>query len=240
MKPIKLAVEALSRRDANILTSEGILGFLLSSLKDERTELASELLNAIKKRIEERRNIELVSLAQFLQNPNSFKSTNSTANPDSFFTKISKAGVVRTAKDIIMKHFNYVDNSNDDVLNIEEDLILVPDDEPEILSNSEEPGCSLSLENKLQTAMDNCLKKMPPKIDHEKIIVKELNIFELTGELTITLKKLFDSIKSIKPTSTESERVFSIASCFSTKKRSRLSDASLNALCFLKTYFKKH
>ena len=44
----------------------------------------------------------------------------------------------------------------------------------------------------------------------------------------------------MKPTSTQNERNFSTVTDFVTKKRSRLADATLDALCFLKTILKQN
>lgn len=66
---------------------------------------------------------------------------------------------------------------------------------------------------------------------------KEFDIYKTTGVLTDNLKKLHEAIKTLKPTSTDSERVFSIAGSFCNKKRSSLSDKPLNCLTFLKSFF---
>ena len=60
----------------------------------------------------------------------------------------------------------------------------------------------------------------------------EFVLFMNTGERTQNLQKLFDALLSIKPTSTDVERVFSSATFFCTKLCSRLSDDALNALIF--------
>jgi hypothetical protein len=47
LKPVRLAVEALSNHDANILTSEGIFKFLFSNLEKQNSVLRSMLLKEI-------------------------------------------------------------------------------------------------------------------------------------------------------------------------------------------------
>jgi hypothetical protein len=51
-----------------------------------------------------------------------------------------------------------------------------------------------------------------------------------TGQRTENLDLLCDALCSIKPTSTDNERTFSVASNFCTKIKSRMSDKSLNSL----------
>ena len=66
-------------------------------------------------------------------------------------------------------------------------------------------------------------------------INEEVNIYEITGAITTNLKKLLGNLKIIRPTSTESERVFSIVSIFLTVKRTSLRDRSLDTLVFHKS-----
>jgi len=59
-------------------------------------------------------------------------------------------------------------------------------------------------------------------------------IFKKTGQRPEKLEKLFEALTTIKPSSTEAERTFSVSSHFCGKLRTRLSDYSLNCLVFLK------
>ena len=69
LKPIKVAIEAFGKRDANLITSEVILIFLYKCLQENNSNISNELLEATKK-IKERRNINLITLLKYLQNPN--------------------------------------------------------------------------------------------------------------------------------------------------------------------------
>lgn len=71
----------------------------------------------------------------------------------------------------------------------------------------------------------------------KSIIKKEFLLFEKTGKRTPNLETLYKALISVKPTSTENERVFSISGNVVSKIRSRLSDKSINALVYLKAYF---
>lgn len=71
-------------------------------------------------------------------------------------------------------------------------------------------------------------------------IYKEISLFEITGQITPNLSLIKNALLTIRPTSTENERNFSIAGHIVSKKRTRLSDKSINALCFLKYYFSKN
>ena len=52
-----------------------------------------------------------------------------------------------------------------------------------------------------------------------------------------TLESVKTTIESLPPSSTEAERQFSAAGLFLTKLRCRLSDNSIDMLCFLRAYF---
>ena len=72
-----------------------------------------------------------------------------------------------------------------------------------------------------------------------KWLKSEFTLYKNTGQRTENLQKLYNALLSIKPTSTDVERAFSICTNFCTKIRSRLSDDALKALVILKFYYKK-
>jgi hypothetical protein len=64
-----------------------------------------------------------------------------------------------------------------------------------------------------------------------------MNAFEASRKRTENLEKLYKALLNISPTSVASERAFSISGAFVTKRRSGLSDKSIDDLCFLKGFF---
>lgn len=68
LHPITMAVEALSDRNANLITAEEALQFLFDALKEQQGPIAQELYHSILKRVSERRNKDLVSLIKYMQN----------------------------------------------------------------------------------------------------------------------------------------------------------------------------
>ena len=61
--------------------------------------------------------------------------------------------------------------------------------------------------------------------------------FENTGQRGESLEKLFQVLKNVAPTSVAAEQAFSVAASFITSRRLRLSDKSIDDLCFEKAYF---
>lgn len=103
------------------------------------------------------------------------------------------------------------------------------------------PDLSLSLEDELFFLLqkNNSTLPLSTVADEFKWLKQEFILFKNTGKRTDNLQKIFNALLTIKPTSTDVERVFSICTHFCTKIRSRLSDVSLNSLVFLKFYYKK-
>jgi len=66
--PVKLAVEALCRRDAPLLIAEGISRFLVYEMKKRRSTMANDLFCAIKDRIQQRWQHDVVNLLRYLPN----------------------------------------------------------------------------------------------------------------------------------------------------------------------------
>lgn len=66
---------------------------------------------------------------------------------------------------------------------------------------------------------------------------KEFDYFDRHHVRGPWLEKLFDALGSVQPTSTQSERNFSLSAAIVTKKRTKLSPELINALNFLKSYF---
>ena len=101
---IKLAVEALCHKDATLLTAEGIFQFLFVELKKRKSSLAEDLLCAVKKHVQQRRQHEVVNLLRYLQNPNS------SINNEHYADEIpscsnSEEGFVKTATILFCRLF---------------------------------------------------------------------------------------------------------------------------------------
>jgi len=56
LKPIKICIDKLCRRDANLFTADTILRFMLQKLKMQNTDLSKRLFGSLSVRILERRN----------------------------------------------------------------------------------------------------------------------------------------------------------------------------------------
>ena len=100
----------------------------------------------------------------------------------------------------------------------------------------EETTVTQTLFDKLQKAVAESTQEMPQM--PEASLIPDFKMFEATRKRTEKLELLYRALLTIKPTSVESERAFSLGGSFATKVRSRLHPKTLSALVSLKAYFK--
>lgn len=221
--PIKLAVEALCRKNSNLLTANATINFMLQSLKDQDTPLSEELYSALKIRIEERHS-ELENILRYLHNYNDFKKENEKEQK-----KLTRSNLI---KFVLNFHKNIYEKQTQPYPEefVEDDVDV-------------NIGKELSLEKKLQLAINkkiatNNNTKVIQKIDLSKTVRRETELLEDEGLRGKYLEEVYRSLLTIPPTSVVAERAFSTAGNLCTKIRSRLNDSSIDALCFLQSHFK--
>ena len=96
------------------------------------------------------------------------------------------------------------------------------------------------MERELQDCISQALKtdaKIPVTGARLVMINKEMNLFQGGDARGRYLQFAYDVLRSIPPSSMESERAFSSASYLCNKVRSTLNDDTLNALCILRSHF---
>uniref|UniRef100_T1ITW5 BED-type domain-containing protein n=1 Tax=Strigamia maritima TaxID=126957 RepID=T1ITW5_STRMM len=141
----------------------------------------------------------------------------SDVNRDDNLPISSKAAISKIAKKLCVRLFGTTETTTAEL------------EQEEILDENEETDLKTQLEAAIKMMARTSVPKEPTKT-----IQRELNLYAESGKLSENLQLLQDSLKTVQPTSTESERVFSISSTFCSKKRAGMSDHSLNVLCFLK------
>ena len=210
IEPFEISIHELSKENANLLTAEGTIIFLVQHLS-KKSGLASDLMRSLLKRINERRNSVLITLLSFLK-------THSLPQENGYFKYSSKKVITEYANQICNRLFDRPTGTSLD-----------------IIETLETPSTSLNEE--LQRNISKfCEKKFQDgqKVDSMK---NHLKILETTGTMSEDLRVLKDALMSIRPTSTSSERVFSVAGHFNSKTRSKMGPNTLNAPIFLKYYF---
>lgn len=215
LSPVKLAVEALGRDDATLITAETVIVFMYKKIGILKSNIAQKLLTALKLRISNRRNVELTSLIHYLIDPHNWN------KHGELLPYSTKAEILAYGEHLFKRLFVVT--------------TLPPDAE------QEKGNCAstqLSMTEELELAIKNAttqpFKQSPQSVN---LFEKECNIFEYSGERTNNLENLFKALLTISPTSTNAERVFSIAGNICNKTRTRLGDDAIGALVFLKHFF---
>ena len=100
LEPIEIAVSYLCKKDANLLLSEKILFFTLKKLSDLDTPTSRALHQQLTIRIEERRNVDLIHLVEYLNCPDYL---DTASGRDQFGRKISKPAVMSLATSLLQR-----------------------------------------------------------------------------------------------------------------------------------------
>lgn len=219
LMPVLKSTEALSRSDANLLTAEGILKFLFDELGSHNSELSDRMVFHLKSEISKRRNNKIISLMKIFRDPNVL----TLRCDDSFFKLESRKEILMTAQNLMLRLFK-VSNALDTADEI----------------SDENMNLDWTLDEKLNRSIEK--STYSPNINNQndgKTLKSEFDIYLRTGSLGPNLSKLKNALFTIRPTTTQNERNFSVSGNFVSKKRTRLSDQTVNDLCFLKFYFTK-
>ena len=211
--PIKIAVEALCRRDANLITAEATVKFLLNELSMSPSYYNNQILEAIDRRIIQERYIDASVVIQHLHNPQ---------------TQIEKKVTInRFCCDVFSRIRGNVD--------VEENLNETQSTTTSGNNSEYSDPENVSVQEKLQLAIDASLKN--PKESSQNtlplstLLKYELTIAEQTGKRGKFLEEIYQMLYVI---SAEAERIFSSAAYLCNRFRSRLNDETIDALVFIK------
>lgn len=223
LKPVALAVQAICRTDANLIMADAVIKLTLDKLVQQDTVISYQIVEAITRRIGERRT-DMSSILQFLHTGKIPTSTDCA-----IFKKITKKQIYAKLQEIIARLY------------------------PSCQQGSEQPGPSKQTTPtplqglKLQQEFDKIIEsaniathqnRCQDAKNLESTIKKEIALFENGGTKGHHLQLSYNCLKSIQPTSVESERAFSSAGSLCTKIRSRLNGRTMDDLCFLRAHFR--
>ena len=236
LSPIRTALIEISKRGFNLIQADAAYEFIFNSLETNQTSLSNAMLQAVKKRLLERRNSDLIGLLKYLHDPE----LRYDADQTRFFLMSNDRTIFVTAKTLLLRLFQTEDTSSH--------TETTNQTSPEAMQQDAVQTCFNRRQQEYET-MQNYLKKYDVKQkQHSSAVARgnirfqnlqeEIRVFELTGSRSDNLTLLYQALLTIPPTSVESERAFSVAGLFVTKLRSSLGDKSIDQLCFLKAYFK--
>lgn len=234
---IKATVEAICREDANLLTAETALKFMISKLTERDSTISQQLVESLKARIIQRRKTELVSTLKYLHNPTKFYEERSC---DVF--RISYNIVPGFVVELLKKHLPTspitTETTTDDY---DDDVTLLN------LQHQRASEESLSIKEQLSKEIEKSLSNTPststaiPKQneDLETLCRVQMALFDRGGPRSHHLSQIYDFLMTIPPTSVESERAFSSTGYLCNKLRTSLNDSTLDSLSFLRSYYQR-
>lgn len=152
LQPLKLAVEALCRRESTLITADTTLKFVLDKLNNQGTSLSAELAEALRNRIAERRLSEVTGTLVYLKNPKKYEEA--VKKPGYF--PLPKKNAMRQEVKTLLKRVNkqyIVEPVQEDTMEVEDRV----DDDAEPVKMTLE----LELEIELKREKENFNKQKP-------------------------------------------------------------------------------
>ena len=216
LKPIEMGISALCQRDANLLSAEGIFDFMFQKLEMVGSDFALELLQNLRQRFNERRQSNLINVMKYLLNPDSIRED----------PCIKRKEVQKTMRIILSQLYSQHGTEQSDNVIVDYQKIL------EDIEDVEMHSSPILLTDQLKRAIQKSTTHVrTPKEDIGFLfLIKEMALFEATGDKSKIISSIEEVLNTIPPTSAEAERVFSAAGLFVTKLRSRLSENSVDSL----------
>uniref|UniRef100_A0A8D8YA29 BED-type domain-containing protein n=1 Tax=Cacopsylla melanoneura TaxID=428564 RepID=A0A8D8YA29_9HEMI len=239
LAPIKLTVEALCRRDANLCTADAALKFLLHQLSQNKTNLSEKMMSCLIIRLKQRRSSTLSGVLNYLQNPGLIESCEDF---EGLFSTPSSSGIKNEMKLLIQRlvvetKYNSPERTGEmEVANVDDPEIVIVSEGRSLESNTP------SLQIMLERAILDSQKPREPEVRQSDLLStlrKECSLYESCGTRGYYLTKVYNFLRSVPPTSVEAERAFSAAGYIQNKLRSRLGDETLDCLLFLRSHFQK-
>ena len=235
MEPLEVAIEMLGARKTNLLDAELIYQTIIEDLDKQTSDIARRLKNAFRSRVADRRDKNLIHLMSFLENPSSWNRTR-----DFFGENVNQAEIKKLATDLCCRLFpDSVVHPHDFQVDEDGDVSIFEGTEFEKKDLHNE--AFISIKDRLTKILNESKNINDPKpANGHASVSDEMNNFAMNPrQMPTILLKLFRALKTIPPTSVESERCFSTCGIYVTKMRTSLNDDSINSLIFLKKYYKE-
>lgn len=224
LSPVKSAVTTICKKNSTLYEADLVTIVLFEKLNKQESLVARSLSRNLKIEIAKRRTI-LSDCLFFLETKNVSLEVHTLLG-----TNLPQRAAIQAKLSEMIKKTDEANNSQNSSLVTLDDHSFDEDSEADFFMQ-------------VRKRMKRPVNEVQNANDAIQVIIDELETFENTGAFGKNLKFLYQTLKSVKPTSVDSERAFSTASKFCTKLRNRLSDDLLNDLLVVKDYLlhnKKH
>ena len=226
LKPVKLAVQKLCKRECTLVQAERVLELTMIALSKQTTDIAEQIYEGFVQRVIKRRNSKMIHLMEYLSDPEFFKKK----RKDSFGIRVDENEVKKKAIALIKRLFYSIESPDVEAESEENE----PEIEEDHLSLEQQYEAVFQEKNTMNSV--NLTEKNPR--DFAKVLKHEMSAYEQSGQRSENLENLYQAMLTIPPTSVESERAFSAVGLFVTKLRSSLGDSTLDALLTLRSHYK--
>jgi len=243
LTPIKITVESLCCKETDIYKADIALEFMMEELTKQSFPLSNDLRTALVKRLSQRRFV-YADLFRFLHT-----SDNKVSNSYGIFNQVSITNLTSQIVSLVERFSGETTTGLGTFPNREKGVDIIDDEDIHI--NNEQKmeqvglGQLMSLKDRLQkrimersTIPITYTPNKKSKVDIIRVIKSEIRYFQDEGVKGKYLNMVYECLKTVRPTSIDSERAFSAAGAIVTRMRSTLSDTNINNLCFLRSYFK--
>lgn len=232
---MKVTVEAVCREDATLLSADAATSFALEKLKARSTLLSGELHANLSKRIKQRR-LPVASLMQYLHSPATYFCGNE------YDTDVYPRLPNDCLQEMVLELLKY--DSAAQIFSCNDANKLPSEDSPNQvnttpLSNKELINQQISKISYDDTGRGRVGNVSTATEDILTLLKVEMLLFENGGDRGQLLSKAYRWLRSMKPTSVESERAFSAAGILCNKLRTSLNDTTIDCLSFLRTHFQQ-
>ncbi|CAG4953711.1 unnamed protein product [Colias eurytheme] len=232
---IKATITALCKPNANLLTADAALRFMLRKLDEQKNNTSQNFALKLREYIKERRS-KMSSILQYLHDRYSY---NNYEDHDTF-VKPSSDEMVDIIVSLLKRLKQEKDTEQAEGIPNRKEANEKSFDDPLGAEDDEE----LSIEKQLEKEINNtCHDKLPSKklksqqLDLKSIVMGEISIYEsFGGSRGMYLTTAYEYLLSVVPAIAEAEQYF-YASKHAYKTLSNHPDKILNTLFFLRSYF---
>lgn len=207
LKLVSITIKRICKSDANLLTADTAISFLIRQLGNSPFEL--KLRDAILERVLEHRTINS-DVLQYLHN-------RCQTDLIPAFLQVDRTKVQK----VVIELGNRLRTKKTD----EDDELVVGD-----VVVEEKCG---DLEHQLEEILASQTQRQITR----DTLVSELNMYNQSGFKGKLITRVYESLLTVRPTSVAVERTVSVAGMRATKFSARMGDDSLNCLFFLNSYF---
>lgn len=204
LEPLAFASKSLTKEIVDIGKAESIISFTINSLTKIENCFAKEIATNLIKRIDERRNKEVVSVLTFF-------SSNKRCQ---YFQYLDKEDMSNFIQNFYKHHFK--NNSYSESMSSDSEI------------DGEKSDCDIDEQFSKFTQSSN--KRSKNEVNFKDMVLA----FEASGSLNPKIKAVVESLSTLQPTSIHNERTFSICGELNRLRRNRMGSDLLNALVILK------